>query len=131
MERYESPVDRAIREAAERGEFDDLPGAGKPLQLRRSGDPDWWLKDLVEREGISVGGAVSLRREADSFPESLADLPTEQAVRAVLEDFNQRVKDDWRRPGVGKGSPVAARLVDVDDVVQQWHRMCREGRSPS
>ena len=131
MERYESPVDRAIREAAERGEFDDLPGAGKPLQLRRSGDPDWWLKDLVEREGISVGGAVSLRREADSFPESLADLPTEQAVRAVLEDFNQRVKDDWRRPGVGKGSPVVARLVDVDDVVQQWHRMCREGRSPS
>ncbi|MCA0329943.1 MAG: DUF1992 domain-containing protein [Actinobacteria bacterium] len=131
MERYESPVDRAIREAAERGEFDDLPGAGKPLQLRRSGDPDWWLKDLVEREGISVGGAVSLRREADSFPESLADLPTEQAVRAVLEDFNQRVKDDWRRPGVGKGSPVVARLVDVDDVVQQWHRMRREGRSPS
>ena len=131
MERYESPVDRAIREAAERGEFDDLPGAGKPLQLRRSGDPDWWLKDLVEREGISVGGAVSLRREADSFPESLADLPTEQGVRAVLEDFNQRVKDDWRRPGVGKGSPVVARLVDVDDVVQQWHRMRREGRSPS
>jgi hypothetical protein len=131
MERYESPVDRAIREAAERGEFDDLPGAGKPLDLRRSGDPDWWLKDLVEREGISVGGAVSLRREADSFPESLADLPTEQAVRAVLEDFNQRVKDDWRRPGVGKGSPVVARLVDVDDVVQQWHRMRREGRSPS
>jgi len=131
MERYESPVDRAIREAAERGEFDDLPGAGKPLDLRRAGDPDWWLKDLVEREGISVGGAVSLRREADSFPESLADLPTEQAVRAVLEDFNQRVKDDWRRPGVGKGSPVVARLVDVDDVVQQWHRMRREGRSPS
>ena len=128
---YESAIDRAIREATERGEFDNLPGAGKPLNLRNTGDPDWWLKDLVEREGISVGGAVSLRREADSFPESLADLPTEQAVRAVLEDFNQRVKDDWRRPGVGKGSPVVARLVDVDDVVQQWHRMRREGRSPS
>ena len=127
MERYESPVDRAIREAAERGEFDDLPGAGKPLQLRRAGDPDWWLKDLVEREGVPTGGAVSLRREADSFPESLADLPHESAVRAVLEDFNQRVKDDWRRPGVGKGSPVVARLVDVDAVVAEWHAMRRRG----
>jgi hypothetical protein len=36
--RYESPADRAIREAMERGEFDDLPGAGKPLT--NLGDPD-------------------------------------------------------------------------------------------
>jgi DnaJ family protein C protein 28 len=34
MNRWESSVDRAIREAMERGEFDDLPGQGKPLDLR-------------------------------------------------------------------------------------------------
>ena len=28
----ESPVEKQIREAMERGEFDDLPGAGKPLE---------------------------------------------------------------------------------------------------
>ena len=82
MDRYETPIDRAIREATERGEFDSLSGAGKPLNLRRVGDPDWWLKDLVEREQISPDLTVSLRREADSFPESLLDLPTEEAVRA-------------------------------------------------
>ncbi len=32
MENWESPVERAIREAQERGEFDNLPGAGKPLR---------------------------------------------------------------------------------------------------
>jgi hypothetical protein len=30
---WESHVDKMIREAQERGEFDNLPGAGKPLQL--------------------------------------------------------------------------------------------------
>jgi hypothetical protein len=29
--RFESLLDRQIRAAQERGEFDDLPGAGKPL----------------------------------------------------------------------------------------------------
>ena len=82
---YETAVDRAIREAAERGAFDDLPGAGKPLPMRNTGDPDWWLKDLMVREGITgselLPPAVALRREADGFPESLRDLPDEAAVR--------------------------------------------------
>jgi hypothetical protein len=125
MDRYETPIDRAIREATERGEFDSLSGAGKPLNLRRVGDPDWWLKDLVEREQISPDLTVSLRREADSFPESLLDLPTEEAVRAVLDDFNERVKADWMRPRVGPSSPIVARKVDVDAVVDQWHELRR------
>ena len=122
----ESLAEKAIREAIERGEFDDLPGAGKPLNLSHSGDPEWWLKNQVEREGdVPLGGAVSLRREADGFPESLADMPHEQAVRAVLEDFNARVTADWRRPQVGKGSPVVARKVDVDAMVEHWKAMKR------
>lgn len=122
----ESLAEKAIREAIERGEFDNLPGAGKPLNLSHAGDPEWWVKNLVEREGdVPLGGAVSLRREADGFPESLADMPHEAAVRAVLEDFNARVAADWRRPQVGKGSPVVARKVDVDAMVERWKAMRR------
>ena len=121
---YETAVDRAIREAAERGAFDDLPGAGKPLPMRNTGDPDWWLKDLMVREGITgselLPSAVALRREADGFPESLRDLPDESAVRRVLEDFNARVEADWRRPGIGKGTPIVARRVDVEALVAEW-----------
>ena len=121
---YETALDRAIREAAERGAFDDLPGAGKPLPMRNSGDPDWWLKDLMVREGITgselLPPAVALRREADGFPESLRDLPDEAAVRRVLEDFNARVEADWRRPGIGKGTPIVARRVDVEALVAEW-----------
>ena len=129
---YETPIDRAIREAAERGAFDNLPGAGKPLNLRNTSDPDWWLKDLMARESISgsevLPPAIALRREADGFPDSLADLPTEDAVRAVLVDFNARVEADWRRPGFGRGDPVVARRVDVEALVEQW-RDLRDGRT--
>lgn len=50
--RYESFQDRLVREAIERGEFDGLAGAGKPLKLSRPNDPDWWIKDKIERERI-------------------------------------------------------------------------------
>ena len=124
MDPYETAVDRAIREAAEGGAFDNLAGAGKPLPMRQAGDADWWLKELVEREQISgselVPPTIALRREADGFPESLAGLASEESVRQVLDDFNERVRADWRRPGVGKGTPVIARPVDVDQMVERW-----------
>ena len=49
---WESPVEKQIREAQERGDFDNLPGAGKPLDLSDSGDPDWWLKRFAARENL-------------------------------------------------------------------------------
>jgi len=127
-------VDKAIREAQERGEFDNLPGAGKPLRSLgdpEHEDPDWWVKSLVERENLDLSGAMSpsmaLRKEAAGFPESLLDLRTEQGVRAVLDDYNHRVRVDRLRPAVGPRSPVWARIVDVDELVDQWREL-REAR---
>ncbi|MER2092403.1 MAG: DUF1992 domain-containing protein, partial [Saccharopolyspora rectivirgula] len=51
---FESWIDRQIREAAERGEFDDLPGAGKPLPKHAPTDELWWIRSYVEREGLSA-----------------------------------------------------------------------------
>ncbi|SDP36845.1 protein of unknown function [Pedococcus dokdonensis] len=126
MEKWESPVEKAIREAQERGEFDNLPGSGRPLHLGdpERDDPDWWVKRFAEREHLDLSGAMSpamgLRKEAASYPESLLDLRSEASVRAVLEDYNRRVKLDRLRPGVGASYPIWAPLVDVDDLVQRW-----------
>ena len=65
MSRHESWIDRQIREAAERGEFDNLPGAGKPIPNRNElVDADWWIKQWIEREEIT-GPAQSRGRPAD------------------------------------------------------------------
>ena len=46
----EHPAERAIREAIEAGEFDDLAGAGKPIPGAGQKDDDlWWVRGWVER----------------------------------------------------------------------------------
>ena len=125
-------VERQIRAAQERGAFDDLPGAGKPLNLGSTRDPDWWVKGLIERERIDMTAvlpsAVQLRKEAEGYPESLVDVAREETVREVLEDFNRRVKLDRLRP-VPEGMPqVIAPTVDVDDLIDRWSQL-REARA--
>jgi hypothetical protein len=126
---HESPVDRAIREAQERGAFDDLPGAGKPLNLGDSSDPDWWVKGLIQREQLDMTAAlppgVALRREIERLPQTLADVPTEAAAREIVEDLNRRVLEDRRR--LTTGPTVLAPTVDVDEVIERW-RADRERR---
>lgn len=47
---FESLAERQIREAIERGEFDDLPGMGAPLpDAGAQYDPAWWVKRWLER----------------------------------------------------------------------------------
>lgn len=64
-----SLADRRIREAMEKGEFDDLPGAGKPIPDLEDGyDPEWWTKQWVKREGLSrdeLAALLEARRNPD------------------------------------------------------------------
>lgn len=63
---FESAVDKQIREAMERGEFDDLPNQGKPLPLAR--DPnvpaDWEMAyHLLKNAGFAPDW-IETRKEA-------------------------------------------------------------------
>ena len=45
-------AENRIREAIEEGQFDDLPGLGKPIpDIDEPYDPDWWAKQWIRREG--------------------------------------------------------------------------------
>ncbi len=133
MEWGRPSVEEQIRAAQARGEFDDLPGKGKRLRLSDVHDPDWWVKSYLRRENIDTSALVhptiALRREADTFPESLLVLTTEEQVRAVLADFNRRVVGEWRRPAVGPSVPVVARQVAVEPMVERWRALREEHRA--
>jgi hypothetical protein len=129
-------VERQIREAQERGEFDDLPGAGKPLRfLDRPQDEDWWIKGLIEREQLDVTAALppqlALRKEAHQLPEKVLEQRSEQAVRDLVEDFNARVRECWRRPV--EGPLVVVRTVSVERMLAHWraHRPGRAAPAPT
>lgn len=119
-------VDLQVQRAVERGEFDDLPGAGKPIDdLGSTHDPDWWLKRFIERERITgvLPPALSLRVENARLDDVLDAERSERRVRELLEDFNARVVEA-RRQLLG-GPPVITPTRDVDAEVEAWRRRRR------
>jgi len=123
-------VEIAIQQAMRRGDFDDLPGAGKPLaDLGTVRDPDWWIRRKIERENLTGLGppALTLRTEDAQLGERLDELPTEARVREVLDDFNHRVREA-RRQLLG-GPPVITRPRDVEAEVQAWRVRALERRA--
>ncbi|WP_226344105.1 J-domain-containing protein [Agilicoccus flavus] len=127
MTYHESWVEKQIREAMERGEFDGLPGTGKPLDLGDPDDPDWWAKRKMAREGLDTADALppvlALRREAATYPEALLDLGSEDGVRAVIRDYNARVVAERLRPVVGRAMPAVAPRLDVEETVARWREL--------
>lgn len=125
-------VDAQIRNAMARGEFDDLPGTGKPIPgIDRPHDPDWWVKRLVERENITVlPPALALRGEDAGLDQLLDREATEADVRRLVDEFNQRVVEA-RRQLLG-GPPVITPTRDVDQEVAAWRerRQARRTRTP-
>jgi hypothetical protein len=120
-------VDLQVQQAMERGEFDDLPGTGKPLDLPDKHDPDWWVKQLIEREqstGIAPA-AIGLRKEDAELDALLDREATAEGVRRVVEDFNARIVDARRQ--LTGGPPVVTPTRDVEGEVERW-RERREAR---
>lgn len=120
-------VETVIQQAIRRGDFDNLRGAGKPLEgLDRGHDPDWWIRRKIESERITGLGppAILLRTEDAQLDERLDRLHREGEVREALDDFNRRVVHA-RRQLLG-GPPVITPLRDVPAELAAWRRRREE-----
>ena len=119
---YESSVDRQLREAQERGEFDNLPGAGKPLpDAGREYDEDWWVKDWLRREGEAsavLPPTLQLRREAEDLEKLVDRRSTEAGVRELVANLNEQIRK--ARVGLLNGPPVLLPPFDAEAVVRGW-----------
>jgi Domain of unknown function (DUF1992) len=120
IEQQQTWVDLQVRQAMERGDFENLPGYGKPIEgLGESHDPDWWLKKLVERERITVLPlSVALRKEDAALDDELDRYLTEREVREHVEDFNARVIR--ARYSLSPGPPLVTMPRDVEETVAAW-----------
>ncbi|MFF3226054.1 DUF1992 domain-containing protein [Nocardia suismassiliense] len=127
---FESWIDKQIREATARGEFENLPGAGKPIP-RGSDDENWWLKGYLRKEGVSgdalLPPSLLLRRDIERLPETVRELTSEREVRETVRELNKRVVDWLRLP---HGPYVRIAPVDTEEIVEQWRAERRPQRSP-
>ena len=114
-------VEGAIQIAIRRGDFNDLPGAGKPLPgLDRPYDPDWWIRRKIETEHLHGLGpaALTLRVEDSKLNDRIDQIARESEVREILEDFNRRVIEARRQ--LESGPPVITPTRDIETEIAAW-----------
>ncbi|HEY1134827.1 MAG TPA: DUF1992 domain-containing protein [Nocardioides sp.] len=123
-------VELQLQRARDRGDFDDLPGFGKPIRdLGHDHDPDWWVKQLVEREQITgvLPPTLQLRKEDAELDGRLDRLASEAEVRRELAEFNERVRRAlYGDPG---GPPLLTQRRDVEQEVAAWRGRLDERRA--
>ena len=115
-------VDQQVRVAMAKGEFDDLPGSGRPIEdLGSEHDPDWWVKRLVEREQITgvLPPSLQLRKDDAELDARLDTLAVEREARREIEDFNARVIRARYTPADGT-PPLITMPRDVEATLAAW-----------
>ena len=119
-ESFESWVERRIREARERGEFDNLAGAGKPIaDLDQPYDALWWVKRKLRDERLTyLPPTLALRKEVEEALAAAARAGSEADVRRIVEGINHKVREANRK--AASGPPLNLMPFDVDRVLAAW-----------
>ena len=117
---WESWIDRQVREADERGEFKDLPGAGKPIpDLDKPHDEMWWVKRKLRDEGLSyLPPSLALRKATSEARAAALRAPSEAEARRIIEDINETIREA-NRTGI-RGPSLMLVPLNVDRILQEW-----------
>ena len=122
---FQKIAEQRIQEAMERGEFDNLPGAGKPLVLDQNPCVPIELRmayKVLKNAGVAPQ-EVETHNEIRSLEAMLADMEDEaERLRATTRLSLLRLRLDMSRPG-GRSLAVGGR--NHERVVE---RLTRKGR---
>ncbi len=99
LEGWDTWIDRAIRNAQQRGDFDDLPGAGKPLQIYSNPlAPEWDVASGILKDAGVAPFWVELDKEILAEVAALAEM-REGAARYVAQKLARRGDEGAAVPG--------------------------------
>ena len=117
---WESWAETQIREAQERGEFDNLEGSGKPLPgIDDPPDDLWWVKKLLKREGLSITPpTLGLRKAREDLLDNIGTFRSEDAVRDAVDALNAKIREVNAKPTSGPPSTVMP--LDVERALDLW-----------
>src|SRR5262249_50260598 len=121
---FESWVEEQIQQAQREGAFDNLPGRGKP-DANRPYDPDWWIKNLIQREKLSIlPPALEARQKLSTTLARIREMADEGAVRREFESLNAEIARINSR--VTSGPPTDVGRLDVEAALERWRAERRQ-----
>lgn len=119
--RFETWIDRQVREGMDQGRFDNLAGAGKPIPgIDHPHDDSWWLKEKLSREQISVlPPTLALRKEAEDARGRVMQAGSEVEARRIVAEINDKIRHAIIKPPAGP--PLNLVPLNVERTLERWH----------
>jgi DnaJ homolog subfamily C member 28 len=138
MDKWEPLIDRLVRESMERGEFDDLPGSGQPIDLsenpyeapelrtvhrllKNAGFAPAWIEERkdIDREYHRCYSILRRAKALYGSGERSAQAEWERAkkeFRERVEELNERIRFyNLKAPATG----FHRKIIDVDEVLRE------------
>jgi len=139
MDKYEPLIDRLIREAMDRGEFDDLPGSGQPIDLsenpyekpelrsvhrllRNAGFAPGWIEERKDIDAEFQRLFATVQRAYKLYDSKSGDVRWQRALkefRERVEELNQRIRVyNLKAPATG----FHRKVIDVDSLISDLEK---------
>ena len=90
---YQKIIEQKIREAQERGDFDNLPGKGQPLDLEDESriPEELRLSHKILKNANCLPPELELRNEIRNMAEMLSCIPDEEAKYRQIKRINLKI----------------------------------------
>lgn len=113
-------IEKRIKEAQERGEFDNLPGKGKPLNLEDDSNVPEELRityKILKNAGY-LPPEIELKKEIRQMEDMLADMPDEKERYRLIKKINLKIT---KLNMMGRKSPMLEQnQIYYDKVVDKF-----------
>ncbi len=102
---FDEIIEHRIQEAAANGDFDNLPGRGKPLRLEDDSHipEDLRMAYKVLKNANCLPPEVELRRDIRHMKDMLDDIPDEAEKVRQIQRINYKI---MKLNTMGRGSPL-------------------------
>ena len=120
-------AERRIEEAMKEGKFDNLQGAGEPIELEPAPAEEnarltWWALRILRNNDV-IPDEVRMRKELDGLKAQLAELADEDKLPMLVARINTLV---YKINTLGTNA-MKAGVVGVD--LETERQRCRQRRS--
>jgi len=122
MGRWESLIDKKIREATEQGEFENLPGKGEPIDLSENPfeDPEWRMAHRMLRNAGFAPAWIEERKDIDAEL-AAARIALARALLVLSEARNTENEEGARVRWKQKRDSFREQVEDLNRRINAWN----------